>query len=65
MTPSGIEPATFQFVAQYINHCAIAVPLSGKSCFYIVLNDNDRRKPKYSEIKLSHVLFDYDKSHTY
>jgi hypothetical protein len=26
MTPSGIEPATFQFVAQYLNHCAIAVP---------------------------------------
>jgi hypothetical protein len=22
MTPSGIEPATFWFVAQYINHCA-------------------------------------------
>jgi hypothetical protein len=22
MTPSGIEPATFQFVAQYLNHCA-------------------------------------------
>jgi hypothetical protein len=22
MTPSGIEPATFRFVAQYLNHCA-------------------------------------------
>jgi hypothetical protein len=22
MTPSGIEPATFQFVAQHLNHCA-------------------------------------------
>jgi hypothetical protein len=22
MTPSGIEPATFRFVVQYINHCA-------------------------------------------
>ena len=29
MTPSGIEPATFQFVAQYLNHCANAVPVSG------------------------------------
>jgi hypothetical protein len=26
MTPFGIEPATFQFVAQYLNHCATAVP---------------------------------------
>jgi hypothetical protein len=25
MTPSGIEPATFWFVAQYLNHCATAV----------------------------------------
>jgi hypothetical protein len=22
MAPSGIEPATFRFVAQYLNHCA-------------------------------------------
>jgi hypothetical protein len=29
MTPSGIEPATFWFVAQYLNHCATAVPLMG------------------------------------
>ena len=27
MTPAGIEPATFRFVAQHINHCAIAVPI--------------------------------------
>ena len=26
MKPSGIEPATFRFVAQYLNHCATAVP---------------------------------------
>jgi len=26
MTPSGIEPATFKFVAQHFNHCATAVP---------------------------------------
>jgi hypothetical protein len=25
MTPSGIEPVTFWFVAQYLNHCATAV----------------------------------------
>jgi hypothetical protein len=28
MTPSGIEPATFQLVAQYLNHCATVVPLT-------------------------------------
>jgi len=26
MTPSGIEPATFRFAAQLLNHCATAVP---------------------------------------
>jgi hypothetical protein len=28
MTPTGIEPATFRFVAQHLNHCATAVPLA-------------------------------------
>jgi hypothetical protein len=27
MTPSGIDPATFWFVAQCLNHCATAYPL--------------------------------------
>jgi hypothetical protein len=26
MTPSGMEPATFRFVAQHLNHCATAAP---------------------------------------
>jgi len=26
MTPAGIEPATFRFVAQLLNHSATAVP---------------------------------------
>ena len=26
MTPAGIEPASFRFVAQHLNHCATAVP---------------------------------------
>ena len=28
MTPAGIEPATFRFVARHLNHCATAFPLS-------------------------------------
>ena len=27
LTPAGIEPATFRFVAQYLNHCATVVPI--------------------------------------
>jgi hypothetical protein len=27
MTPAGIEPATFRFVARQLNYCATAVPL--------------------------------------
>jgi len=27
MTPAGIEPGTFRFVAQHLNHCATAVPI--------------------------------------
>jgi len=27
MTPTGIEPATFRFVAQHLNHCVNAVPI--------------------------------------
>ena len=26
MTPAGIEPATFRFLAQHLNHCATVVP---------------------------------------
>jgi hypothetical protein len=27
LTPSGIEPVTFPFVTQHLNHCATAVPV--------------------------------------
>ena len=29
LTPAGIEPATFRFVAQHLNHCATAVEGTG------------------------------------
>jgi len=27
LTPAGIEPATYRFVAQHLNHCTTAVTL--------------------------------------
>jgi len=36
LTPAGIEPATFRFVAQHLNHCATAVPS------WRVLSENSR-----------------------
>jgi len=30
ITPAGIEPPTFRFVAQHLNHCATAVPKRSK-----------------------------------
>jgi len=34
MTPAGIEPATFRFVTQHLNHCATAVPFYKEYCLY-------------------------------
>jgi len=31
LTPVGIEPATFRFVAQHLNLCATAVPVEAVS----------------------------------
>jgi len=31
LTPAGIEPATFRFIAQHLNHCATACRGKGKS----------------------------------
>jgi len=31
MTQAGIEPATFRFVEQHLNHCATAVPTNNQS----------------------------------
>jgi len=38
LTPAGIEPATFQFVVQHLNHCATAVPILSWSLFYQISN---------------------------
>ena len=47
MTPAGIEPATFRFVAQRLSHCATAVPISPRS-FHIL-----KGKCRYDTIKLT------------
>ena len=36
MTLSGIEPETFRFVAQHLNHCATAVHLQVWYCDSII-----------------------------
>ena len=46
MEPTGIEPATFRFVAQRLNHCATAVPEYAyegvlKRLFMATLNNNN------------------------
>jgi len=40
MTPTGIEPSTFRFVTQRINHCATAV-LSAIGRIILMKNSND------------------------
>ena len=50
MTPSGIEPATFRFVAQHLNHCAIAVDYI-RSCKQSSAPDDGRKhRPKHVEL---------------
>jgi len=39
MTPVGVEPATFRFVAQRLNRCATAVPAE-----YISCGDSQKRR---------------------
>jgi len=40
LTPAGIEPATFRFVAQHLNHCATGVTSRVKIFIFYLLKDN-------------------------
>jgi hypothetical protein len=35
-TPLGIDPATFRFVAHYLNHCATACPVIIMTKYFII-----------------------------
>jgi len=37
LTPAGIEPAPYRFVAQHLNHCATAVPILYYIYLYYIL----------------------------
>ena len=53
MTPSGIEPATFRFVAQHLNHCTTAVHNRARYRFNF-----SAIKPKLPRlISFSHTFF--------
>jgi len=42
LTPAGIEPVTFQIVAQHLNHCATAVP--GENTIYLGNEKEETKK---------------------
>ena len=54
LTPAGIEPATFPFVAQHLNHCATAVP---NSCICNEYNENCRQEYNISISYLKHERY--------
>jgi hypothetical protein len=45
MTPSGIDPTTFRFVAQPLNHCSTAVPLMEHKITLIYNMNEEDYKP--------------------
>jgi hypothetical protein len=56
MTPSGIEPATFRFVAQYLNHCAtISGPLYGSDMIRKIIRR--RLKNIYTEFDWRRAIY--------
>ena len=62
MTPAGIEPATFRFVAQRLNHCATAGPGDGhtavRNMYRIEINIHEK------ELCVKLVIYeDYNEVH--
>ena len=51
LTPAGIEPATFRFVAQHLNYCANAVPQ-----FCIIMSENDTNRKQQHQEEVAQVV---------
>jgi len=52
LTPAGIEPATFRFVVQHLNHCGTAVPNNN--------NNNNNNNYKTNELDTNEIVFLYN-----
>ena len=55
MTPAGIEPGTFEFVKERLNHCATAVSCVSLDIFlivYILVENTDRRMYMWADNSL-------------
>ena len=66
LTPAGIEPPTYRFVAQHLNHCATAVPSKTSptlsmfipfSTNYCVLHRNLFIPTRQSYLRIYKILF--------
>ena len=53
LTPAGIEPATFRFVAQHLNHCAPAVPKNYTVTYKKQKNANGMLFPQNLQTKMN------------
>ena len=48
LTPAGIEPATYRFVAQHFNHCAAAVPTEKMWSYEFIYRKKKKNAPTNS-----------------
>ena len=61
MTPSGIEPTTFRFVAQRLNHCPTAVPVVWCGCLIFTLRQpTGQKQGKEKLLKVSFSARDFE-----
>ena len=56
MTPAGIEPATFRFVAQHLNHCATAVPPKVTEYLLLFSAESSRLLSRNLKIKIYRTI---------